>query len=119
MPGVELIQISGKEIVYVDYSGCKPNEMIAVFNRAKEIILKKQSNHYLLLANFGHSYITPAFMRHAEKEMLPVRHLIKKNAFIGMTSPQQMILKGFRIFIGNDDFVAFDSRQEAIDYLIG
>jgi len=116
MPGVELIQISGKEIISIDYTGCKPAQMITIFNQAKEIVLTKSD--CLLLTNFEGSYITPAFMRHAEREMLPLRHLIKKNSFIGMTLPQRMILKGFQLFIGKDVYVAFDKRQEAIDYLV-
>jgi hypothetical protein len=117
MPGVELMQISGKEIIYIDYSGCKPAEMIRVFDQAKEIILTKKGD-CLLLTNFEHSYITPAFMRHAEKEMLVVSHLIKRNSFIGMTYPQRIILKGFRFFIRKDDYIHFDNRQKAIDYLL-
>jgi len=117
MPGVELIQISGKEIISIDYSGCKPAEMITLFDQAKEIILTKKGD-CLLLANFERSYITSQFMRHAEKEMLTVSHLIKKNSFIGMTLPQRMILKGFQLFIGKDEYVSFDNRQEAIDYLV-
>jgi hypothetical protein len=116
MPGVELIQVSNKEIISIDYSGCKPAQMIAVFDQAREIVLTKKD--CLLLNNFTRAYITPLFMRHAEREMLPVRHLIKKSSFIGMTLPQRMILKGFQLFIGNDDYVAFDNREDAIDYLI-
>jgi hypothetical protein len=116
MPGIEIIQISGKEIIYIDYTGCKPAQMITVFNQAREIVLIKKD--CLLLTNFDRAYITPAFMRHAEREMLPLRHLIKKNSFIGMTLPQRWILKGFQLFIGKDVYVAFDNRQEAIDYLI-
>ena len=92
--------------------------MIAIFNEAKEAVVRRNGD-CLLLANFERSYVTPAFLRHAEKEMGEVKHLIKKNAFIGLTLPQRMILKGFRIFIGKDDYFAFDDRQEAIDYLIG
>ena len=91
--------------------------MITVFNQAKQIILGKKGD-CLLLANFEHTYMVSPFMRHAEKEILMVRHLIKKNAFIGMTFPQQMILKGFRFLIKKEALVHFNTRQEAIDYLI-
>src|SRR5258708_13383431 len=104
--------------MYIDYSGCKPEQMIEVFNEAKEVIIRKNGG-CLLLSNFERSYVTPSFMRHAEREMVAVKDLIKKNVFIGLTFPQRMILKGFQIFIGRDDFLAFDDRQEAIDYLIG
>ena len=47
-----------------------------------------------------------------------LKHLIKKNAFINLSSPQRMILKGFRLFIGSENYVAFDHYDEAIAYLI-
>ena len=116
MARVQLLQISGKEIISVDYSGCKPDEMIAVFDEAKEMVVRKNGDG-LLLSDFERCYVTPSFMRHAEREMLLVKHLIKKNAFIGLTFPQRMILKGFKLFLGENDYLAFDVRQEAINYL--
>ena len=117
MPWVELFQVSGKEIISVYYSGCKPAQMIEVFDHAKKIVLTKKGD-CLILTNFERAYITPPFVRHAEREMMPIKHLLKKNAYIGMTFPQRMILKGFQIFMGKEDYIAFSSRQEAIDYLI-
>jgi hypothetical protein len=117
MPGVELIQVSGKEIIFIDYSRCKPAQMFSVFNQAKEIISTKKGD-CLLLTNFEHAYITPPFLRHVEKEYSSIKHLIKKNSLIGMTHPQRMILKGFRLFIDKETYLSFDNRQEAIDYLI-
>jgi len=117
MHGVELIQIADKEIIYINYSGCNPKEMIVVFDQAKEMVLTKNGN-CLLLTNFQDSYITPLFMQHVRKEMPKVDFMIRKNAFIGMSAPQKTILEGFRLFIGNDHYSHFDSRQKAIDYLI-
>ena len=69
MPDIEIIQISGREIIYIDYTGCKPVQMIAIFNQAKEIVLIK--GDCLLLTNFERAYITPAFMSNAEKKCYP------------------------------------------------
>jgi len=54
----------------------------------------------------------------ATAEMVPIKHQIKKNSFIGMTFPQRMILKGFSYFIGKEVYGSIDNRQEAIDYLV-
>jgi len=118
MPGVELIQVSGKEIISIDYTNCKPDQMLEIFERAKQLVISKKEGDCLLLTNFEGAYITSVFMRHAEKEMVQIRHLIKKNSFIGMTFPQRMILKGFSFFIGKEVYLPFDNRQQAIDYLI-
>lgn len=117
MPGVSYIQVLGKEILVVDYSGCKSDQMIDIFNQAKREILARGERCWIL-ADLSNTYITPNFMRHAEREMLEVKHLIIKNAFIGMSKPKRMILKGFSLLMGKDDFVAFDTKEEAIEYLL-
>ncbi|HEV8512723.1 MAG TPA: hypothetical protein VGQ59_05585 [Cyclobacteriaceae bacterium] len=118
MPGVELIEVSGKEIIYIDYTNCDSGQMIEIFDRAKKMVLNKKEGNCLLLTNFEGAYITSSFMRHAEKEMVPIKHLITKNSFIGMTFPQRMILKGFSLFIRKDVYVAFEDREKALEYLI-
>jgi hypothetical protein len=117
MPGVSYIQVLGKEILVVDYTGCKNDQMILLFDEAKRAILAK-GERCRILTDLSKTYITPNFMRHAEREMLEVKHLIIKNAFIGMNQPKRMILRGFSLLMGKTDFVAFDSEKEALDYLL-
>lgn len=117
MERLKTITVSGKEIISIDYSGLKPDAMIELFNETKKLVVSN-NKECLLLANFGKTFITPQFVRHAEREMTPLKHLIKKNAFINLSSPQRMILKGFRLFIGSENYVAFDHYDEAIAYLI-
>lgn len=117
MPGLSYIQVSGKEIVYVDYSGCKTDQMLSIFDQTKREILAK-GVRCRILTDFNNTYITPEFLRHAEKEMPEVKHLIIKNAFIGMSRPKRMILKGFVLLMRKPDFVAFDTEKEALEYLL-
>ncbi len=117
MPGVSYIQVLGKEILVVDYTGCKSDQMILLFDEAKRAILAK-GERCRILTDLSNTYVTPNFMRHAEREMLEVKHLIIKNAFIGMNQPKRMILRGFSLLMGKTDFVAFDSEKEALDYLL-
>ena len=81
MTRVEKIQVSGREIISIDFTDCKSEQMIMIFNQAKELVSK--SENCLVLTNFERSYITAAFLRHVEKEIVEVKHLIKKDAFIG------------------------------------
>lgn len=117
MPGISYIQVSGKEILMVDYSGCKTSKMLEIFNEAKEAVLTK-GVRCLILTDLSNTYITPDFLRHAEKEILTVKHLIIKNAFIGMSRPKRMILKGFVLLMGKKEFEAFDTKEQALEYLI-
>ena len=116
MVGIEKIQVSGKEIISIDFTGCKSDQMIVIFNQAKELVSKNEN--CLVLTNFERTYIKASFLHHVEKEILEIKHLIKKDAFIGMSFPQRMILNAFKLFLGRKEFLSFDSRQEAIAYLI-
>ncbi len=116
MPGVRYIQVLGKEILVVDYTGCKSDQMIEIFNQAKREVLAK-GERCRILTDLSHTYVTPNFMRHAEREMLEVKHFIIKNAFIGMSQPKRIILRGFSLLMGKRDFVAFDTEVEALEYL--
>ncbi len=116
MPGIEKIQVSGKEIISIDFTGCKSEQMISIFNEAKVLVSKNEN--CLVLTNFERTYITASFLHHVEKEILEIKHLIKKDAFIGMSLPQRMILMGFKLFLGRKEFLPFNNRQEAIAYLI-
>lgn len=117
MSRVSYIQVSGKEVLVVDYSGCKTEQMLQLFNQAKLEVIKK-GEPCRILTDFSNTYITPEFLRHAEKEMVGIKHLIIKNAFIGMSRPKRMILKGFALLMRKPDFVAFDTEKEALDYLV-
>ncbi|MBS1489847.1 MAG: hypothetical protein JSS93_04930 [Bacteroidetes bacterium] len=114
---VKTIRISDKEIICIDYTNCKPDELIAVFNLAKETVVNS-GKKCLLLTNFYKTFISPSFMRHVERETYPLKHLIKKNAFINTTLPQRMIIKGFSFFLRKKDFLSFASYDEAIRYLV-
>jgi hypothetical protein len=116
MPGVSYLQVSGKEVLFIDYAGCKTKQMLLLFDQAKLEILAK-GVPCSILTDLSDTYITPDFLRHAEKEMVEVNHLIIKNAFIGMSGPKRMILKGFNLLM-KKEFVAFDTREQALDYLL-
>lgn len=117
MPGISFIHVSGKEILVIDYSGCKTDRMLQIFDQAKaEVIAKGEPCR--ILTDFSNTYITPDFLRHAEREMQALKHLVTKNAFIGMSRPKRMILKGFALLMGKKEFEAFDTREQALEYLL-
>lgn len=116
MGEIRIIDVNKLSIIVIDYSNCKEREMIELVDRVRPLITEERSP-ILLLSNFHNTYVTPAFMRHAEKEVDAVKHLIVKSAFIGLNTPKKMILKGFNLFL-NRDYRAFESEQEAIDYLV-
>ena len=117
MAGVRGINVYGRDIIWVDYDGCKtPEQMIQIFDEAVDFLMKKNEQS-LVLTSFKNTYLTSPFLRHVEAQAPRVAHLIKRNAFIGMSKPKKMILKGINQST-KLNYLAFDSEHEAIEFLL-
>jgi hypothetical protein len=116
-PGIDVIQTDDKEIIIVDYSGCKEIKMIELVISLGSLI-KLRNKPTLLLAIYDErSFLTSKYMRQAEQTTDEVVHLINKIAFVGFSTPRQMILKGYN-FMFNKNFKHFDTRDDALNYLL-
>ena len=117
MGKVNKIVIEGKEILEVDYSGAKEPEMINLLIQASDI-LTKEYKPLLVISIFGPTnYVTPAFLRTVEKKLSEQKHLIIKQAIIGLTTSQKMLLKGLNFFLQRN-FKTFNTIDEGLRYLL-
>jgi hypothetical protein len=105
----------GKEILVLDYSGCKTPEMIEIGRTAKQL-MKAENKHVVTLSILKNNHLTPEFMRFFEKEIKEVEHLIDKNAITGLTEIQKWILKGVNLWYKRQ-IHHFDSYEEALEFL--
>ena len=71
----------------------------------------------LVLTCYRDTFTTPAYVRHMEKLAPQVKHLILRNALVGLNTAKMMILKGFNLVAGTD-FRPFASEREALCYLL-
>jgi hypothetical protein len=117
MGHVRKIEIDGATILELDYSDFKEVQMISLLDQAKEFALSENRSFLVLGCFYSNNYLTPAFMRQAEKVSSEILHLITKLALVGLNPTQKLILKGYNIFLQRN-FKAFDSREEAIRYLL-
>jgi hypothetical protein len=117
MSGIQKLMISGKEILSIDYSDLKENEIIKLASEISELVRSDNKNVLVLCIFNDKNYITPKIMRHMEAETGPLVHLVNKMALIGLSPVKKVILKGYNLFLKRN-FVPFDTRDEAISYLL-
>jgi hypothetical protein len=116
-PGIDIIQTNDKEIIIVDYSSCKEIKMIELVISLGSLI-KLRNKPTLLLAIYDErSFLTSKYMRQAEQTTSEIIHLIDKIAFVGLSTPRQMILKGYN-FLFNKNFQYFDTKEDALNHLV-
>ena len=117
MSRVLTIQEYARPIFVVDYRGLKDHDLMTAATEMR-LLLEKNNAPALVLVIFDDStYVTSPFMRHAEKESGAVMHLIERMAFVGLSATKKIILNGYN-FLFRRHFRAFDTQQEAIDFLL-
>lgn len=114
---IRKISVQGRVILCIDYTGLREAGMIALGTEATHAILA-ETEPQCILTCFSNTYVTPAFVRHMERNAELVRHLILRNALVGLNRPKMMILKGFNL-VARTDFKPFASEAEALAYLLG
>lgn len=115
MERLRRISFKGKEIIYADYSNCKEAEMISLTQEHRDLILREKKES-LFIANYVGTYGTPAYMKSAQDFTAQTKPYVKKGAFLGIHGPKVFLLKGI-IFFLDVNFKAFDSEDEALEFL--
>ncbi|MFZ5973531.1 MAG: hypothetical protein ACOYXA_18260 [Bacteroidota bacterium] len=113
---IRKITVQGRGILCIDYTGLREAGMIALGTEATHVTLA-ETEPQCILTCFSNTYVTPAFVRHMERQVELVRHLILRNALVGLNRPKMMILKGFNLVV-RTDFKPFASEAEALAYLL-
>jgi hypothetical protein len=116
MVSIKEINRDDKILFLVDYSNCKEAEMLSGEAEVKVKILQINKPILLISVFNEKGYITPRFMRVAERDNIELAHLIDKQAVVGLNLVKKMILKGFNILLRRN-IRNFDSIDEAVQFL--
>ena len=109
--------INEKEILCVDYSDLKEDQMIALGYTLLEIVLAENKPVLILNIFNERNFLSPNLMRHQRELLQKGIHLVEKVALVGLNPMKRIILTGINLLLRRD-FKAFDNRDQAIDYLI-
>jgi hypothetical protein len=108
----------GKEVLIIDFSNCKSEQMIDMLTEARDKVIREKTLRLMLAIFNDKSFITPNFLHHfnsyKREEVIP---FILKQALVGLSEPKKIIVKGIN-FLSNRNMVIFDSKREAIEYLV-
>jgi hypothetical protein len=117
MERVKKVFHKGIEIIFVDYSNVKQeDEMIAILNTHKELVLRDNKKH-LFCADYAGSFTQPGYMKEANRFLTDTKHLIIKGSFLGVTGAKGILLSGVIKLFGLN-FRSFNDKTSALDYLV-
>lgn len=115
---VSYIFHKGKKVMVVDYTKCKTvQETLAVLEQVKQEY-QKTNDMIISLNDFREAYGSKEFMDKATqygKEIFNKRTL--KTAAIGVTGLKKILVNTYNAFVTNK-LMIFDTKEEALDYLV-
>ena len=116
MAGVSKIQYKGNEIIYISFLGMDDKQTIQTLIHAEDLIMLHK-NEVLILANATGLFGTHHFLKRANESGKRIKRYIKKSSIIGLTGAKKILLMGYVTLTGID-FKAFNTKEEALDYLV-
>jgi hypothetical protein len=117
MDSVRLMRYKDREILVIDYSGCKGEKMIGQVDRAKALLLSENRSFPILSIFDNKTFVSPEFMRHIEKNVPELETFIEKQAIVGISTVQEWILKGMNLWY-KAQVQPFNTAEEALEYLV-
>ncbi|MFY0626610.1 MAG: hypothetical protein JXR07_09955 [Reichenbachiella sp.] len=117
---IEYIQHKGKKIMFADYRSCKQEvqQLELLENVAKE--MAKFPEQTLLLVDYdgvsgGIAYMT----RVKELGNTVFKKHMKNSAVLGITGLKKVLFNGYNRATGTNNVKTFNTREEALDWLVG
>jgi hypothetical protein len=118
MDRVRFMTHQGEQILLVDLTNRSAEEIIELLTDTQRIVTAQPRNSVLTLGDFtGAQFSRAAVIRMKEVAVLD-RPYVKRSALIGTQSLPKVYLDALKTF-SQREFRRFDTREEAMDWLIG
>lgn len=117
MNGIRKIVVKNKLIIIADFTGLDQAGMIAQYTQLKNAVLAEGGKQLMATIYSSGNFGTPRFMKHVREESKIMIAHIDKAATVGLNNTQKILLKGLS-FLFRRNFKAFDTLEQAIQYLV-
>ena len=116
MGDVQILDSKGKKIVYIDFSGCSPEDALSVITKAKTVIGKLPLDSVLTLTNLTNMRFDPSTSSHFKEYTEYNEPFVKAAAIYGVKGLLKSIYQFFA-HRSKRELKLFETKEEAIDWL--
>lgn len=119
MPISEILH-QGKKVILVDYSECKKKqEMLDLAYELTGYLLAKPEKHFLILFDYTNAFLSSDFMKVAKEGRTKVYQTKSaRGAALGVTGIKKVLLKGYNALSKGEGIQMFDTKEQALEYLV-
>ena len=114
---LRFVQHKGREIFLIDFSHCSEKEMLLLIEQVRSIIARQAPGSLLTLADFTGAQVDKRVATRLKEVLVLDRPYVKRSAWVGTESVPHVFYENIKSF-SQRDFPAFETREEAMEWLI-
>jgi hypothetical protein len=113
------VERRGKKILYVDYRGMKPREIMPVMKETNDAVAGSPGK-VLILGHVKGAVVTREVMDYLKRSAsMVLRHRAEKIAVVGATGLMAVFFDSFLVALDRDNARKFGTEEEALEWLTG
>ncbi len=114
---IRLIQYEGKNILHLDFSNCKAEEILNTITRAKKVIATYPEKSLLTLTDVTDARFNDTVTQEMKVFTAHNRPYVRAGAVVGVTGLKRIIFQAVIAFSGRK-LSTFDSVEQAKQWLV-
>lgn len=118
MDRIRFLTHRGQRVLLLDFTDCSPAEVAALADHVPEIMTQEPEGSVLALADFGGAEFTRDAVEHIKIATAIDRPHVKRAAWVCAENLPKTLYDSIRSFSARE-FPMFNTREEALDYLVG
>ena len=107
----------GKAIMLIDCSRLGVKEMMIMLDLIQHTVARHEKNSLLVLADMNDVHLDRTTAQRMKEVLTLDRPYVKRAAWVGSQSVPKVYVENFKSF-SQREFRAFETREEAMDYLV-
>ena len=111
------IKHKGKAIFLIDFSKCKPKEMILLLDQVRAAVARHERGSVLTLGDFTGAEVDKKVATRIKEVLTLDRPYVKKSAWVGTEDLPHVFYENFKTF-SQREIPTFKTREEAMDWLV-
>ena len=114
---LRFLKHKGREIFLIDFSHCQGKDMLLLLDQVRADVARHEPGTVLTLADFRGATVDKEVATKIKEVLTLDRPYVKKSAWVGTESVPHVFFEHFKSF-SRRDFPSFETREEAMDWLV-
>jgi hypothetical protein len=114
---ISFITHRGKAIMLIDFSHCEPKESLLLLEEIQHTVARHEKGSLLTLADLTGAHVDKTVATRMKEVLVRDRPFVKRSALVGAESVPKIYYENIKAF-SQRDFPPFQTREEAMDWLV-